>query len=108
MGKKRKTMAVRNKIKNVRHFSSMLLISLLLLAISCSIWIAKAKVNRQIQEYEQARVVLENQIEDEKKQQEVIQDKIDYLKSDEYIEDIARDKLGLIFENEIIFKKQKK
>ena len=85
-----------------------LLISLLLLAISCSIWIATSRVNKEIQAGEQVRMELQSQIEDEKQQQDIIQDKIDYLKSDEYIEEIARDKLGLIFENEIIFKKQKK
>lgn len=108
MSNKKKRSSIKKRIKRSKHFSSILLISMLLLIISCSVWIATARVNKRIAEGEQIRIELAGQIEEEKKQQEVIQDKIDYLKSDEYIEDIARDKLGLIFENEIIFKKQKK
>ena len=47
------------------------------------------------------------QIEEEKKNQEAILEKVEYLRSDAYIEDLAREKLGLIYDNEIIFKKQR-
>lgn len=38
------------------------------------------------------------------KEQEKIKEKEDYMKTDEYIEDIAREKFGLVYDNEIIFK----
>ena len=38
--------------------------------------------------------------------QKQIEEKAAYQKTDAYIEDLARDKLGLVHENEIIFKKK--
>ena len=46
-------------------------------------------------------------ISEAEKLQEDIREKLDYQKSPAFIEDIAREKLGLIFENEIIFKRGK-
>ena len=56
--------------------------------------------------YQQMKEEIVEQIADEEKNQEVILEKIEYLKSDAFIEDLAREKLGLIYEDEIIFKKQ--
>lgn len=43
-------------------------------------------------------------------QQELIEENLvkesEYINSDDYIEEIARDKLGLVHDNEIVFKKQ--
>ena len=48
------------------------------------------------------------QLEEKKKQLEKEQDDIsrqaEYQKTDQYIEDVAREKFGLIYDNEIIFK----
>ena len=50
--------------------------------------------------------VIQKQIEDEEENQKAIEEKAAYQKTDAYIEDLARDKLGLVHENEIIFKKK--
>ena len=39
-----------------------------------------------------------------KKEKKQIQEKKDYMETDEYIEDLAREKFGLVYNNEIIFK----
>jgi cell division protein DivIC len=49
---------------------------------------------------------LNQQIEDEQERKTSLEEKSDYLNSDAYIEDLAREKLGLVYDNEIIFKKQ--
>ena len=49
---------------------------------------------------------LQKQIEDEEENQKAIEEKAAYQKTDAYIEDLAREKLGLVHENEIIFKKK--
>ncbi len=41
---------------------------------------------------------------DLKKEQESIQEKQAYMQTDEYVEYIARQKFGLVYDNEIIFK----
>lgn len=38
------------------------------------------------------------------KEQQDIKDKSAYMKTDKYIEEVAREKFGLVYENEIIFK----
>lgn len=47
---------------------------------------------------------LEAQIEEEKARTIEIRETEEYMKTDEYIESVAREKLGLVKENEIIFK----
>jgi cell division protein DivIC len=54
--------------------------------------------------YESRKAELEQQIRDEELYAEEIENLKDYVNSTEYIEQIARDKLGLVYSDEIIFK----
>ena len=47
---------------------------------------------------------IEQQILDEQARTGEIEDLEDYMKSDEYIEQVAKDKLGMVNDGEIIFK----
>lgn len=47
---------------------------------------------------------LERQIADEDQRTEEIQELQEYMQSDEYLEKAAKEKLGLVKDNEIIFK----
>ncbi|MCH5252831.1 MAG: septum formation initiator family protein [Lachnospiraceae bacterium] len=47
---------------------------------------------------------LEAKKKDLQKKQQEIKEKASYMKTDKYIEDVAREKFGLVYENEIIFK----
>lgn len=53
--------------------------------------------------YEARTEVLNNSIEEEKARTEQIDELRRYMKTDAYAEDVARDRLGLVKENEIIF-----
>ncbi len=57
---------------------------------------AKAK------EYQAQETELAEQIEEEKARSAKIDDLEEYVGTDEYVEEIARDKLGLVHENDII------
>ena len=39
-----------------------------------------------------------------KKEQEQIKEQKEYRKTDQYVEDVAREKFGLVYDNEIVFK----
>ncbi len=39
-----------------------------------------------------------------KKEQEEIKEQTEYRKTDQYVEDVAREKFGLVYDNEVIFK----
>ena len=47
---------------------------------------------------------LKEKIEDEKARAKEIEELEEYVGTDEYVEDVAKEKLGLVHENEIIFK----
>lgn len=47
------------------------------------------------------------QLKSEEERTKEIDELKDYMKTDRYVEDVARDKLGLVNDNEIIFKEQK-
>ena len=48
---------------------------------------------------------LEDQIRDEEIRREEIEELEEYMKTDEYIREVAREKLGLVDEGDIIFRK---
>lgn len=54
--------------------------------------------------YKVKKAELEQAIKDEEVREGEIKDLQKYIDSDEYIEKIARDKLGLVYKDEIIFK----
>lgn len=55
----------------------------------------------------QARITeLKQEIADEKDKSKDIQEKKAYMQTKKYIEDMAREKLGLVYKDEIIFKSE--
>ncbi len=63
---------------------------------------------RQKQETYAARISqLDGQIEAEKKRSEEIEEYEKYTKTTKFVEEVAKDKLGLVYEGEIIFKPEK-
>ena len=57
-------------------------------------------------EYARKQEQLEVQLQDETARQEELQNYQSYTQSQEYVEDIAKSKLGLAYDNEIIFKEE--
>lgn len=49
---------------------------------------------------------LKSQLEEEKERSDEIKDYEKYTKMQKFIEDIAKSKLGLVYDNEIVFKKK--
>ncbi|MCD7735394.1 MAG: septum formation initiator family protein [Lachnospiraceae bacterium] len=55
-------------------------------------------------DYEAQKAELEQQITDEEVRAEEISDLSGYLASDEYVEKLAREKLGLVYEDDVIYR----
>ena len=55
---------------------------------------------------ESKAATLQQQIEDEQTRTEEIDKLKKYMETDEYAEEVAREKLGLVKDNETVFKKQ--
>ncbi|MCD7744514.1 MAG: septum formation initiator family protein [Lachnospiraceae bacterium] len=47
---------------------------------------------------------LEQEIQDEEVRAEEIEDLAEYLNSDEYVEKLAREKLGLVYDDDVIYR----
>ena len=62
------------------------------------------KLNARLTANEQRTSELEQQIENENQRTEDIGEMQEYMQSDEYLEKVAKDKLGLVKDGEIIFK----
>ena len=60
-----------------------------------------------IVEYAAKEKELQQQYEEETERSTEIDDLETYMKSSQYIEDVAKSKLGLTYKNEIIFKEKK-
>ncbi len=56
------------------------------------------------EQYEEQKAELEQQIQDEEVRAEEIQVLGEYVNSDEYIEKLAREKLGLVYKDEVVYR----
>jgi cell division protein DivIC len=64
-----------------------------------SLDLAEAKADEKIEQ-------LNKQIEDEKQRAEDIEEKKAYVQTKKFIEEMAREKFGLVYKDEIIFKSE--
>lgn len=83
------------------------------LSIACIVVFLLAVMSVQIvrlyeknQEYAAREAVLNEQLEQETERRNEIEEYEKYIGSQEYVEDTAKSKLGLVYENEIIFKEE--
>ncbi|MBP3361942.1 MAG: septum formation initiator family protein [Clostridia bacterium] len=100
------------KIKNLKSVKSAVTyakknhikLKLFVLIAVCSVMIIRGIMQQpQILANKAEIERLQNEIDYEKERQEEIEDMRDMVETDEYIEKIARDKLGMIKKNEKIF-----
>ena len=82
----------------------MLAISSIIVMLSAVIVIHGMALQAINKEYMAQEAELMAQLDDEKDRSEEIDKLKEYVGTDEYIEDVAKEKLGLIKQNEILFK----
>ena len=76
----------------------MLVVIVLMLVIAVNNY----QLNKKLASYREKENMLTEQIEEEQKRSEEIEEFKKYTKTKKYIEEIAREKLGLVYEDEII------
>ena len=106
MGKSGKKSKKKNK-KIANDRMGMLGIALIVLVMIGSMVIQSRGLKESLAGYETRAEALNQQIEEEKARTEEIQNLKEYMLTDEYAEQVAREKLGLVKENEIIFQEEK-
>ena len=83
-------------------------ISIIVIAFLVIMTIQVVQLKQKESAYAAQKAELEKQYENETERAEEIEGLQQYMQSDKYIEDIAKSKLGLAYDNEIIFKEKDK
>ena len=78
-------------------------ISLIVLVLLLSLMVQSRDLKESLAGYETRTEALSQQLEEEQARTEEIKELKEYMQTDEYAEQAAREKLGLVKDNEIIF-----
>ena len=103
-GIKQKSRRRRQKKRVQRHKRSVLAISSVIPLLLVMVSINGITLRAKEKSYVAQETELKKQIKEEKNRASKIDELEDYVGTDEYVEDVAREKLGLVHEGEIIFK----
>lgn len=103
-GIKQKSRARRQKKNARQHKSSMLGISAVIMLLVIVVSVSSIGLMEKNKEYVAQEQELKEEMQEEKARTSEIDDLEEYVGTDEYIEQTARDSLGMAYENEIIFK----
>ena len=99
-----KSKARRKKAHHSSHKLSMLLISMILLLLSCVLGVNAITLQARNRTFKQQEAELLAQIEEQKQRAVEIEEYQLYVNTEDYIKRIAEEKLGLVDPNEIIFR----
>ncbi len=82
----------------------MYVIAAIVMVLLVGLLVQSQELGASNKQYEAKKAELQQQIQDEEVRAGEIENLKDYVDSTEYIEKIAREKLGLVYEDETIFK----
>lgn len=89
-----------------RNKAAMLCISLVVIFLLGILLLQGESLKRELAGYQEQEKVFQEKIADEKARTEEIDKKKEYMGSDAFIEETARDRLGLVKDNEYVFKEE--
>lgn len=92
--------------KKVQNRFSMVLVSLVVLMIVLVVAVKSVELNKKRDELLTKEQQLNEQYEAEKKRTESIEEFRTYTQTKRYAEEVAKDKLGLVYEGEVVFKEE--
>ncbi len=101
MAKKRRTSAA-NRKKRIGRFT-VLGILVLGLVLCATLSYKRSGLKTQEKEYSRQIAELKKEKKEADKRAKELEEYKEYVKTDEYIEEVAREKLGLVYKDEIIF-----
>ena len=102
--KKQRNRRRRQRRRSQNHKSSVLAISAVVLLLTVMVSANSMTLKAKNREYQAQVTELNEQIKAEKNRAKEIKELEKYVGTDKYVEDVAKEKLGLVHNNEIIFK----
>ena len=103
--KKSKKRRSHQKIAN--NYLGMAAIAIVVLILLVGLTMQSNNLKARIAVYDAKAAALQQSIEDEQDRTKEIDEQKEYMQTDEYIAEVARDKLGLVKGNEIVFEEEK-
>jgi cell division protein DivIC len=104
MSKAKRRRSVRNGRRAIRKYRrSMALIIGVLVLLAAGTFVSSLSLRAKNQEYARQEKELKSQIAEEEERTQEIQEYQEYIQSDDYVRETARDKLGLVDPGEILF-----
>ncbi len=101
MGRRKARLSRERKIMK----NTMLMILLVVCILFAALFIGGYRLNKKIDNALATKSELEDQIKDEENRKQEIEELEEYMKTDEYIREVAREKLGLVDDGDIIFRR---
>lgn len=101
----RRKVAYRSKRR--QNGFSVFLVILVVVSISIVVAVRSAELEKKIADVAAREEQLKIQIEAEKKRAEEIAEYSKYTQTKAFMEEVAKDKLGLVYEGEIVFKEDR-
>ena len=96
-----RTQSFRVSVENRAAMAAILLVVCVLFAV---LFYEGSRLKNRISSNEVKRIELEAAIEEENRRTEEIEARREYMQSDEYVKQAAKDRLGLVESGEIIFR----
>lgn len=103
-GKKRRRKIVYRKKSQNR--AGMMLAITVMMVILVAVTVRGMSLRQKLSEYNQKKEQLQNGIASEEERSRQIEEYSKYTQTDEYVEEVARDKLGLVKEGETVFRRE--
>ena len=90
-------------VKKIRqNRPGIILVFLVVVVLMLVVVVNNHNLKKKLEVYKEKEQMLTEQIEEEKERTKEIEEYTKYTKTKKYIEEIAREKLGLVYEDEII------
>lgn len=93
--------------KRTQNRAGKLCISLIVIMFLTVMSVQIVKLYHKDQEYSAREQQLTEELEEETQRQADLEEYEEYTKSREYVEDVAKSRLGLVYDNQIVFKEDK-
>lgn len=84
------------------------LVIVIVLVFCAIMFVKKLQLDQLKQQYQTTLAVKEKEYEELLKEQESIEEYKTYVQTKSYIEQVAREKLGLVYEDEVLFESKEK
>lgn len=97
----------RKNTRILNNYFGMALISVVVLILLGALTVQSRELKTRIASYDTRASEIRTSIEEEEDRTKQLKEKKEYMQTDEYIAELARDRLGLVKGNEIVFEEEK-